>query len=454
MDKLFAFFAVLLLAVPLVLAADEDRLLEQKAQVTNDVDPSIGPSNEVLPVISPAISNAMSCSLSPSSIVISVGNSTWVSASCSQGGNEVECPEVFWSTTIGEIMPRNKEGPAALFVAGNSSGTGKITLSGTDDYRPLRCFADVQVTDGNESVQAPPVSLSGAGSNNGGGTFRTSTTVSISCAGKPSQIKVTYYVSPPPKAVVGIFYKGGGAFTKVYSASIESTSTFSFTPGKTGDYELHVSIGADQTTKSFSVAACAPNATNATQQVVTVNLQPSRELILSRTVSYDGGFSKDFKVYKLTSQGTEESYVTEITLRYFYGGEGVGKSMTISDSAPRQVVSKSSQIVFDKYPSFVAPDPEVRFEWTVPSGNEEQVLSYGYRFSRPLTEQMIAAFAPPRALARSEQGSEEAGIGTDLAASLIANGLFGFSLVSIAVAILALILLAMILGVVFGRKRS
>jgi len=262
--------------------------------------------------------------------------------------------------------------------------------------------------------------------------------------------------------LVEIFYINAGKTSNVFSQSVSGTSTLQFTAPNPGEYELHVSLGTDQSTASFSVPSCTPQTIN-TLQNITVNLAPLRELVLSRTVKYDGGFSKEFKVYKTTS-GTDVEYSTEIALTYTNEASALKQNITIADSVPRQVVSTTGQIMFDNYPSALESTLGPQFSWDVKSVQSGGQVRFSYRFSRAITDAMIDTFAAPRVLAPGQtiRGTIPSGTsGGDLLSAsfnlFAANLSFGgvsLPISLLAVAILALVLVALILLFVFGGKKE
>jgi|GEM_PF-5600824 len=351
-------------------------------------------------------------------------------------------------------------GPSALSIG--QTGTWAINAYDTNPLS-MRALAPKFTCAIPASITAPVISnggnggTGGSGGSSAGGNYRTSTQVSATCAGQPSSIKVSYYVPTAPAALVEIFYLNAGKASKVFSQSVSGTSTLQFTAPSAGEYELHVSLGSDQSTASFSVPSCTPQTINTTQNI-TVNLAPLRELVLSKTVKYNGGFSKEFKVYKTTS-GTDAEYSTEIALTYTNQGNSTRQNITIADAMPRQVVSATSQITFDNYPSALESAQGPQFSWDVKSVQSGGQVQFSYRFSRAITDAMIDAFAAPRVLAPGQTiRGTIAGIGApaggDLLAANVSFAGMSLPISLLAVAILALVLVALILLFVFGGKKE
>ncbi len=418
---------------------------------------------DAAPAPAPNQADYLACSLFPASLNVQTNAYSEVAAACRDERrmcpgadcNIVPCPSMAWKTTIGSISPSGTAGmPTAVHASGGTPGNGTITATGPDGFgqAAFSCSMPVAV-----ALMASGTGGSGsAGQNSGGAIFRTSTTVAVSCAGKPSAVKVTYYDKSAPSAVVDIFYISAGAFTEVFSQPITGTATLPFTPEKAGDYELHVSLGSDQATQGFSVQECGPQNENSTREAVNLRLEPGRELVLSQTISYGGGFANDFLVYLVTGEGAGAYYATEIKLHYAYGGNKPRQDFAISDSVPTAVVSKVGQISFNDYPDYFAPGPEVRFEWGVGKIKNGEPLSFSYSFARPLTEQMIGSFAPPRIASIADRAATSHGPQpqSDLAASFISTEIFNMPLAYILAAFVGIAIAVMVLGFIFsGRKR-
>ncbi len=411
-------------------------------------------------VAEPPPSQATSCTLFPGRIDAQANSDTQVSATCRDDRrmcpgadcNIVPCPKLSWSATIGSISSSNAS--AVVHHSGPNGGSGAITATGASPGEPFSCSSPITVA--ASAPQSGGGSGGGGGSNNGGGTFRTSTSISAACAGKPGTIKITYFDSSAPSATVEVYYRSGTGNQKVFSQTISSTTTLQFTPEKSGGYELHVSLGSDQATQGFSVQACGLQNASSTREVVNVRLAPGRELVLSKTILYAGGFAKDFRVYSVTGEGSDEYYTTEIKLHYAYGGSEPRQDFAISDSAPTAVVSKVGQISFNDYPDYFAPDPEVRFEWNVSKISKGEQISFSYSLSRPLTEQMMDSFAPPRTASISDRAAASHGPQppADLVASLVSAEIFSIPLAYILAAFVGIVIAVIVLGFIFsGRKR-
>ena len=260
--------------------------------------------------------------------------------------------------------------------------------------------------------------------------------------------------------MVDVFYTGEGGFKNVFSQRISSTGELSFTPQKAGGYELHVSLGADQTTASFSVPECTLGTPQAPQEI-TVNLQPEKELLFSKTVDYENGFAKQFSVYKITSAGSE-SFSTEVVLQYTNSGTESRDGFVIYDAVPASILSSSSQISFATSPANMgASGGNPAFSWNVASLPAGQTIKYSYSFQRLLTENMVGRFASPSARAKSQSlpliGSQ------DDAGGAAGSGLFAslFTFEGVAVPLAAIlagigVIVLALLGYlfVFGKKRE
>lgn len=465
MGRLFLIAAVFLLAVFSASVAAWEVAGQQGLAINSSGQATQGtaPASDAALESSTSQADYLACSLFPASLNVQTNAYSEVAAACRDerrmcpgaGCNQVPCPPMAWVATIGSISPSGKgDMPTAIHASGGTSGSGTITATGGGGpgQAAFSCSMPVAV-----AMMASGTGGSGSvGQNSGGAIFRTSTMVLVSCAGKPSEVKVTYYDSSAPSAVVDIFYIGAGAFTEVFSKTITGTATLPFTPEKSGDYEIHVSLGSDQATQGFSVQACGLQDAASTREAVNVRLAPGRELVLSKTILYAGGFAKDFRVYRVTGEGPDEYYTTEIKLHYAYGGSEPRQDFAISDSAPAAVVSKVGQISFNDYPDYFAPDPEVRFEWNVSKISKGEQISFSYSLSRPLTEQMIDSFAQPRAASIADRAAASHGPQppADLAASLISAEIFNIPLAYILAAFVGIALAVMVLGFIFsGRKR-
>ncbi|MFA6490187.1 MAG: Ig domain-containing protein, partial [Candidatus Micrarchaeia archaeon] len=364
-----------------------------------------------------------------------------------------------WSIPSGALPP-------GLSLDG---GESSATILGTPNATGTYSFK-VQVRENGTSRVAEKVYIltvssqsNGGGSNGGtgsaggsvGGLYRTSTKVTVSCAGKESKISVRYLIPTAPAALVEIAYVEGNANSKVFSRRVSSTTELSFVPEKPGAYELRVSIDTTQSTSSFLVPACGLSTTGPTGGA-TVDLSPRRELVSTRTVNYGAGFSKVFKVYRATSGGVS-SYSTEITMTYSNSG-AARQNFSIADSVPKEVISSVDQIIFENSPSARESQPLPRFSWNVRSISSGGNVSYAYRLERPLTDQMIDKFASPRILAPGEAIKVTAGESGSATSDLLAAsiGFAGFSVPfsTLLVAAGGAVLLALILLFVFGRKKD
>lgn len=386
------------------------------------------------------------CALSPSSIDVSFDTNTNVFPSCTVDGEEVPCPGLSWSASVGSISG----GPFSVtHNSGTTAGTGTLSATGPG----FSCAIPV-------TVKAPSTSGGSGGggsSNTGGASFSTATTVSTTCAGKEGSIKIAYLVPSAPSAIVNAYYTGDGGFKKVFSQAVSSTSTAAFTPPYVGTYELHVSLGVEQTTATFSVPACTGEGQPSVE--TTVNLQESKELILSKSIDYGKGLSKEFKVYK-TKTGSQDSYATEVTLTYSYDGPGTLPSLTITDSVPKSIVSSASQLSFAQTPDSFSSGEAVAFSWDESVISPGQKLRYLYSFNRLVTEQMASRFAAPKVSTGASPLPIISGIGIsggngDLLASMADFAGVNMPLFLLVVAGVSLLAVVLFLSFVFGsRKKS
>jgi len=283
---------------------------------------------------------------------------------------------------------------------------------------------------------------------NGGGSFASSVKVSFTCVGKAGTANINVFDKTVKNATVNIFYLNGSRYEKMLAQSINGSTIVSFTPGKAGNYELHVSVGTSQTNANFFVSSCSPPPVNVTKNN-TVLSEPKRELIFTKLVNYPDGFSKRFSVYKITT-GQVESFESNIALSLNYAGNSTKYDFDIIDSVPSSVLTRSNQITFTAQPSARSSEP--KFEWHVKSLSTGGQLSYSYRFSRPLTEQMIAMFDAPTIRetgAGSQAKQEDSGL---LAASI--GPIFGITFPFMGALFAFLVLLAVLYFFIFGRKKE
>ena len=396
--------------------------------------------------VSQANVSSISVTPDPASLFVGQGQQFIATAYDASGKSLGVLPNsnLAWSATygIGTI------GSNGTFTA-TGVGSGLVTAyySGALRSTPISDSASVTVS---QFVPGPNGGGSQGGSNsNGGASFKTSTTVSFSCTGKPGTVKITVYDSNVKNATVEIIYMGGAKSEKVLVKEITGTTTLSFTPGKAGDYTLRVNVGTDQTNANFFVPHCGPETLNVTQNI-TVRLEPVRELLFSKLVTYPGGFSKRFAVYKITD-GQAESFESDIVLYLNYTGNATKYDFEILDSVPSSVLARSNQITFADRPSVLSSEP--KFEWEVKSVSKGGRLSYAYSFSRPLTEQMIALFDAPtiREAGASPQAVpvQDSGL---LAASI--GPIFGISVPLLGVLFAFLVLLALLYFFLFGKKKE
>jgi hypothetical protein len=339
---------------------------------------------------------------------------------------------------------------SATAAIGAIDANGTFTASAAGSGMVTAIYLPNPAISANASVAVSVLPPSGGGSgstgsNNAGGAYKTAATVSFTCAGKIGEVKITVLDSKVTNATVDVFYLGEPRI-KVFTKGISGTTTVPFQPEKAGDYELHVTVGADQTTAGFFVPYCSQETVNVTQNI-TVRLEPVRELVFTKLVKYPGGFSKLFSVYK-TTDGQSESFDSDITLYFNYTGNSTLYGFDILDSVPSSVVAHTGQIAFADRPTVASSEP--RFEWHVGSLGKGGKLSYSYSFGRPLTEQMISLFEAPtlRTSAQQPSAQQDAGL---LAASI--GPIFGIKLQFFGVALVSAVLLALLYFFMF-RKRE
>ena len=245
--------------------------------------------------------------------------------------------------------------------------------------------------------------------------FRAPVQVFASCTGQPATIKVDFipYYAKNASADVFLISKGGGA--KVFSQQALEGASLTFVPEEAGVYELRLSSGAEQVTRSFSVGLCNPGRLPENQEAAPN--QAGAQLALYRTFSYASGISKEFKVY---NQGSSEDYYTEITITYSHSGNKSGQNLTITDTIPKGVLSSASQISFENYPSGIENSTGIALSWQVRPMQGGESAKFTYRFARQLTDQMIGSFPAPAIASTNQSAAPASGheSGPDVASSL------------------------------------
>ena len=246
-----------------------------------------------------------------------------------------------------------------------------------------------------------------------GGSYSISAIVGITCSGQAAPVTITYYNENAPAATADIYFVKDNWNTKVFSQQVSGTTVLSFTPDQPGNYELRVSLGTDQKTVDFRVPWCAPQTINATQNI-TVQLAPSRWLLLYKRYAYAGGFTKEFRVYQILL-GQTTSYETDVDLYYARDANATAQSLTIQDSLPNAIVPRSSQVAFGTYPDNIGqgPGPSMLFDWNGGQATQGTQLHFSYHFARQTTEQMLDGIAAPRAFSTG-QDTLVAGLGSQL----------------------------------------
>jgi len=250
----------------------------------NDVSGEVFSCSSSVIVMSEPQTSTMSCSLDPKSLTIEVNQQHTFEATClDSSGEEVECPEMEWSTSIGTITP-DPTVSSALFSSGPDTGTGVIIAQGNDpEGEAFSCSAPVTVTSsgggGGGGGSGGDGTSSGGGSNSGGASFASSSTLSFTCAGQPGTIAITIFEAGAT-VLAEVYYTDITPSEKVLSEEATSNQELSFTPDKAGDYELRATVGTDQQTAPFSVPACTPATLNVTKNITIelAEILPQEEL--------------------------------------------------------------------------------------------------------------------------------------------------------------------------------
>ncbi|MCX8197799.1 MAG: putative Ig domain-containing protein [Candidatus Micrarchaeota archaeon] len=425
--------------------------------------------------ISPQAFSRTTCAILPSSLSLPVNSTARLQVKCyaryqNSSTSEIACPEMFWTSNIGVVEREiQSNGTYANFFSGSLPGSGEVVASDANNLLmplssnfacsiPVFVFAAANNSTGGGNGGAVGAgggaSPAGGGGGGTGGSTRVSTQLSVACAGQPSAIKVNYY-SAAPSSQVEIYQIANGKYSKVFSQTLSGASEIPFIAPSEGEYELRLSIGSEQKTSTFTVPPCSPQIANTTQ-TVTVNLAPTRELVLSKSVDYGNGFTKEFKVFRTTS-GSDESFSTEVLLSFINKGNSTLQNLSIADSVPRSVVSRIEQIIFDTYPSEILPGADPSFSWKVrslPSGGK---ATFSYRFNRAVTEPMLERFAAPSAVsagqpARAVLGGEQAP--ADLLAANVSFAGLSIPVSILAVVLLSLVLIALIVLFIFSGKKE
>jgi len=299
------------------------------------------------------------------------------------------------------------------------------------------------------STQSAP---SGGASSNGGGAFRASAQVLAGCAGRLAEAKVNI-LQPGASARVEIIRIGSGR-AKLLDKAINASTTLSFMPDLPGDYELRVSVGADQTTSTFTVSGCRGTAADSPQAVATARLSPETTLMLSKQASFPGGISRGFKAYRTSSaDGGNAEYHTEVTLTYVREkGDAPQGIVVLRERVPLAIATSPSQVSFATQPSRIGFEGEsMLFEWDagrlLPGGS----ASFSYRLPRALTEQAMAKFASPEISVPDGGSKGTRGAKDDIAASMagilpIGADAAGYLLVLAGIGIIALMIFGAFLG--------
>ena len=366
-----------------------------------------------------------------------------------------------WGIQSGALPPGLILSPSASSAAilGTPNATGtysfevQVTENGTGRVAQMVYVVTISSTTPSNGGTGGSGGGSGSGGGTAGGAYGIATKVAFTCAGEATKISVTYTIPSAPSALVDIYYVGGNSFSRVFSQNVSSTSTLSFVPEKSGPYELHVSVGTTQATSGFLVPDCGLPSANQTHEIA-INLAGQRELVFSRTVIYPGGFSKTFNVYRTLNNGATD-YSTDISLTYTNQG-AAKQNVAIADSVPKGVISSPGSIIFQNSPTAIASTPEPIFSWNItrmPAGGN---VSFAYRIDRPLTDQMIDTFDAPRVLAAGEtiQVPASSSATSNLLAASIGFAGFTVPLSTLLYAFGGLVVLALVMLLVFGRKKD
>ena len=356
---------------------------------------------------------------------------------------------------------------SCTYSGGNSNGAYSFYAQATDAsfwknkaLSPKLTFYLPLETSTLQSSSANPASSGGQSGGAAGGSYYTAAKFSGTCAGQPATLQISYLASYRFTAQADLVYLGDNGTATIFSKNMTEPSEIQFVPEKAGLYEARVSAYGSQATTDFAIPGCGKGEPRA-DAGAPANLAPAQESVLSKSVDYGNGFAKEFKVYKITS-GATASYSTEITLSYTNSGNGTIGNMTISDSVPRAVLANTGKMVFQNSPASLESSPEPHFTWNVRNLASGGRLVYVYRIERPLTEQMIAAFASPRLLSQGDVAKDAAGAAgtasdsgsSDLLAANIGVAGFSMPLSMLAASALGIVLLGLIMLFVFGRKKE
>jgi hypothetical protein len=318
-----------------------------------------------------------------------------------------------------------------------STKAGKSTLTASYYvYEGKPISASVNITS--------KAAASSGGASSGGAVYRTATTASYTCAGKSGEINIDFLDDSATSALVQVFYTDSGN-VQVLSKTVKSTSTsLLFTPALAGNYVLQVTVGKDTELRSFYVGVCTQENLNVTQ-TQEILLSPNRTLILNKTMDYPPYFSKEFLVYRIDN-GQSKSYETFVTL-FFKTNQSLA-NFTIEDGVPSDIVARASDVAFITYPT---ESQGSRFGWSIGSIADEGKLKFSYKFGQRMTISDINGLPAPALMVGSGGlGNEEPGILATLTG--IGSSLTNEQLTGLAIA--GVLLLALLLWMVFGRKKK
>ena len=248
----------------------------------------------------------------------------------------------------------------------------------------------------NAAVPAQPSNPGGSGSSNGGSAFATSVSIDAPCAGQPGSLAVSYLKNDSSNATVKIIYLGDGNYQTVFSQAAPNNAEIQFTPPNFGDYIAVVTLGTEQRNTDFHVSSCpvipdAPgNPSNAS-----VNVQAGTDLVFSKTVTYQNGFSRLFEVYRTVTSGNTTYYTTKVTISFKNNGTAALQNFTVTDKVPL-VVAGANEITFESVPSKETSNGALRATWHVDSLAAGKTLKYTYSIGKQLaSDAQFGSFGAP-----------------------------------------------------------
>lgn len=183
-----------------------------------------------------------------------------------------------------------------------------------------------------------------------------------------------------------------------------------------------------------------------------INLGDSPQFV--RSVQYQEGVLREFKIYKYLNRDGSESYVTEVSLFYRHMGLDAPPGFEIEDAIPRSIVSSTSQIVFISQPARTNTGQEsILLAWNTNSILNGEERKFSYRISRQLTPQMISGFNQPllKIQPQSEPKKpqkEDSGI----LASLVGPKISESPLAMMCFGAVGMLMIMAVLSFMFGKK--